>query len=992
LPPEKPFVPSNRWALVIGASAYSDEVGRLRFTAKEAREFSDELQSRLGFEPANIRLLTDGSTPQEAPTSAHILAALDSLLNDRRLDKANLFVFYFSGHGIGTPRGDFLLPSDVDKDRLEAMGVPVKKVIERIVNAGLKNVLFIADACRSGTQNQFGEELSALCHKANIAVILGCAPGKRSYEYPQLKQGAFTHFLIEDLKRPDLRDGAGVLWASRLGKALQGQVHDFTEPDHGSYAQTPALWAEQSTLDVLLAVYPGQLAAGSLQSFQDRASGLNKANFCVALTVYAASLQSAERDDDAVKLLQTVDGLGELTPEGRYRLAVSLEKTGRAGEAERVYRSFADATPGFWRDVAVSQSSSRETDPKLRLQTAFQIFDNAPVWDGKLIGWWTIALWGSYEQKLHYARSFAGFPERAPRKREYALGIKAFMEGRCADAIQALRKSLKSPGDMPDDRSIWLEELECATTLGDPGTMEKVLSERPPDDLAIDFVNLQRAQLAKDQGDTTARLALLKRALRPELSPRLMLWALKVAGPYIGKLQNEFRAVAKGHPYSWEARLTLVLLGAVSGEGTSGDEDSSALVRYVGDPLTFYAALFDYKEAFFREAVELNRMTPFAYQREIDRYYLILRSFVKDFGNDDRLWLQLALYGLAAEREAQVDQTVLRYLHLTPASTPRGYRRMMMVLAANRGDDAAMQTLSHLPAEPQEKKDGLWYSAFYDAMRGRTAQASQRVKTLAPPSPELRSSAEALKTYLLAKEGRSAEARQRLKGSSNNPVVQALNGLTWAQLGDWKRAEPLLTPQTAKKISDYVFVQQCALRTLDERYRKTGRAAEARTLAWVASSSEPGNPLFDTFTFAAKPGLAQFAGTVELNCIIEDDVLSFKSLMEEEKKTYAFGKLTLQVSPVGELAGSFTDGLGGEYPFRGTVDARGNVRGHAEWRGRSLSLRAKIAPPQLYKTYPSFKTLGQMLQFVDADGYRIAVIGRTDPLPVTPPRTAPASP
>ena len=191
--------------MVIGVSKYSDDIGTLNYTSKEARDFAHVLTDKLEFDSNNVTLLADGGTPEEAPTSAHILASLDAMLANPKLDKGNLFLFYFSGHGVATPNGDFLLPDDTQKQKVEEMGVPVRDVIKRIVNAGLKNVLFIADACRSGTKNDFGVELASLCHQANLAVMLGCAPGKRSYEYPELQQGAFTHFLLGGLQAPDLR-------------------------------------------------------------------------------------------------------------------------------------------------------------------------------------------------------------------------------------------------------------------------------------------------------------------------------------------------------------------------------------------------------------------------------------------------------------------------------------------------------------------------------------------------------------------------------------------------------------------------------------------------------------------------------------------------------------------------------------------------------------------------------------------------------------------
>jgi hypothetical protein len=121
--------------------------------------------------------------------------------------------------------------------------------------------------------------------------------------------------------------------------------------------------------------------------------------------------------------------------------------------------------------------------------------------------------------------------------------------------------------------------------------------------------------------------------------------------------------------------------------------------------------------------------------------------------------------------------------------------------------------------------------------------------------------------------------------------------------------------------------------------------------------------------------VAQFAGTTRMSCVIEDDILCLKSMTEEGKKTYAFGTLTLSTSNAGAVTGSFTDGLGGAYAFSGKIDPLGNLQGSADLKGRKFRVSAKIAPPSLYKTYPGFNTAGQLIEFVDDKGYRVAVIG-----------------
>ncbi len=895
-----PLVPNNRWALVIGVSGYDDSIGALHYTAKEAKEFSQTLTKNLAFSPENVRLLADGGQAETAPSSANILGALDSLLLDKRLDKANLFVFYFSGHGVGTPNGDFLLPADVRKGEFEQKGVPVREVIKRIVDAGLKNVLFIADACRAGTENDFGEDLTELCHKANIAVILGCSPGKRSYEYPELKQGAFTHFLLEGLKRPELRDASGALWASRLGADLQTRVHDFTEPDHGKYAQVPALWGEQSTLDVLLAAYPQPpVSDEAVKLFRSKAQKLSKADYAAAMISYAMALYEKDRTDETVDILKTVDALGELTPAARMVLAVALDTLGRTGEAQRVYMTFLDLAPGLWRNMGIAASTARSLDPAIRVKAALDLFESSDSWSIKFLAFSVIGNWGSYEQKLHYARRFATADPKSARKRLYGEAHVAYLEGRWADSLKAYEAASQSPGESPSDSVIFSDKIGPLIALGDPQALKSYYDQPGAKGFDAGLAFLMKAELAKDRNDPADRVANLKAALAADLSPTLLLRAAKVAGPYIGMMMEEFKVAAAKHPYSWRARMVVYFISEIKGDKKEMEQAGFATDRYMDDRLTVFSTLFDFMDTFMTEAVLLNRLNPTTYRSQLDYYYLMMRDYSDGFGYDVDLWMQLVKYGMFNERNAQVQQVVAKKLKMMPATTPKAFRPMMFLLAINRGDSAAAKQLYQSKFEPTERTDPAWFYATYLVTLGKADEAGQLISGLAPPSPELAPSMAALETYLLAVQGKKAEARKRLAAPSDTPIIMALNGLTWAALGEWAKAEPLLLKQSGIFNWSFLFLQEYATRTLDTRYRATGRLALAQDLASIASISQPGNPLYDRYSYAPKAGVAQFVGTTKLEGGTLDD-----------KDPDLKGRLTFTVAPTGGFTGSFNPAQG----------------------------------------------------------------------------------
>ena len=120
----------------------------------------------------------------------------------------------------------------------------------------------------------------------------------------------------------------------------------------------------------------------------------------------------------------------------------------------------------------------------------------------------------------------------------------------------------------------------------------------------------------------------------------------------------------------------------------------------------------------------------------------------------------------------------------------------------------------------------------------------------------------------------------------------------------------------------------------------------------------------------------QFAGKFRFSGALGDDRFEAKSLVPANKKTYVVGHFDFTVDSHGVLTGSFTDEGGAKLPFSGSVDAQGNVRGKADWAGRRSVLTGKIAPPALYKTFAGFGEIGQVLQFIDEQGYRLLMVGR----------------
>ncbi len=970
---QKPFVPVNRWALVVGASAYSKDIGPLKYTSVEAKGFASELQDKLGFQQENMRVLADGGTPEEAPTSQHIIDALDQLLSDPRLDKGNLFIFYFSGHGVGTAKGDFLLPSDVTPDKVEEMGVPVQAVITRIVTAGLKNVLFITDACRAGQANDFGAQLYELCRQANLAVILGCAPGKRSYEYPRLKSGAFTHFLIQEMEDNSLRDESGTLWASKLGAAVQKQVHDYTEPDYGQFAQDPALWGEQSTLDVLLATYPQKPVTDvAVESFKKSAGRLDKREFGAAMMEYAAQLQLDDREDQSVEILKAVDQLGELTPLGRYLYGNALNLVGRTGEAGKVFDSFPANETGFYKDLAMLENKSRSIDPTARVNAATRLLTGQSDDPVKMLAWLTVQQCASYEERVKFVRHFAQM-ETDPRTKLYAKAWLADTEGRYKDSVALFEQAIQTPGEWPKDKELFISEIHPLAAMNDTAGIQQ-WTNRGLKIKGCEVVSyMQQARLARDAGDYDGRIKALKSMLASNPDSEDIWKAALISGFDFAVLKDDFLKAAQQYPYAWRARMIVALVKEINGDATAmNDMNSGALYRE--DSLTFAADTCDLMGTMLEEGVRLGHVPESAYRQSIELYFLGLLDYVPSFGFDSDLWGQFISYGLLNERNTQIKFLISKYIPFSPETAPKSLSALLLLSALTQGTGYAVKTLSGTAYDPVQADDPKWMLAMYLSVTGHEREASAMIANLKPASGSIAPRAEAMKTYLLAMSGQAAKAKARMLHPIDDFVVRGYNGLAYAALGDWKHAEPLLKEQNKSRDWAFLYVTAKANAILDDHYRQAGQLKDAQAIAYSAGTSQPNNPLFKPFYFAAKPGVAQFAGSVKMDCITDDDILSSKSMSAEGKKTYAFGKLIINVSTTGAVNGTIGDEKN-SFVFKGSIDQLGNFTGTSELKGRHFQIGAKLAPIAVYKSFPAFKTTGLVLEFVDQEGYRVAVIG-----------------
>jgi len=211
---------SQAYALLIGIAAYH----HLRPLSKTTIDAQD-LHGLLGqsdYPPPNLALLLD-----EQATKAAISDRLDWLA--RRAGPDDTVLIFFSGHGAqrigGFEPGEYLCPAEADWYNLRATAISDEEFTTalRAIRAG--RVAVFLDACHSGGVGEPKD--AALRVKAGLSeaayarlaegrgrtIIASCRPDEVSWELPGMRNGLFTHYLLEGLhgKAADPDGTVGIL-------------------------------------------------------------------------------------------------------------------------------------------------------------------------------------------------------------------------------------------------------------------------------------------------------------------------------------------------------------------------------------------------------------------------------------------------------------------------------------------------------------------------------------------------------------------------------------------------------------------------------------------------------------------------------------------------------------------------------------------------------------------------------------------------------------
>ena len=224
-PPAKKKAAHQRWAILIGVDDYA-QAQDLQYCGADQRAFRERL-IKSGFDEDNVFLLHDEAKEKKyLPFKANIEKQLDLLLG--LLEKDDIVVLAFSGHGLHFGGKSYICPTDAKLDDPNSL-VSMDSVYDRLKKSPAAFKLVVVDACRNdprpggqrsltatdGTR-QFAQALER--PPEGLVLLNSCAPGEISWEEKEFGHGVFMHFLMDGLSGQADENSDGKVSLSELSQ------------------------------------------------------------------------------------------------------------------------------------------------------------------------------------------------------------------------------------------------------------------------------------------------------------------------------------------------------------------------------------------------------------------------------------------------------------------------------------------------------------------------------------------------------------------------------------------------------------------------------------------------------------------------------------------------------------------------------------------------------------------------------------------------------
>jgi tetratricopeptide (TPR) repeat protein len=192
----------KRYALVIGNSNYSKEIGILKNPVNDATDVATELRNS-DFE---VQLLTNATYVQIREAMRRFQEKLTEGPRDQTVG-----LFYYAGHGVQYQDENYLVPIDASvqfEDDITRMCFPVQRmVLNNMERTNSRMNIVILDACRNNpfpaTSRSMGQGLGEMKRARGSFIAFATAPGSVASD-GNGRNGLYTQELLKALRKPGL--------------------------------------------------------------------------------------------------------------------------------------------------------------------------------------------------------------------------------------------------------------------------------------------------------------------------------------------------------------------------------------------------------------------------------------------------------------------------------------------------------------------------------------------------------------------------------------------------------------------------------------------------------------------------------------------------------------------------------------------------------------------------------------------------------------------
>ena len=239
---------AERVAIVVGVSEYShdSELENLPLAKDDAEDMAAALRG-LGYTVTLLPNARAGEIVRAIRESRKLISGANSTI-----------LFYRSGHGAsGANRENYLMTHGASRERMQHEALSLTELQKELRDTKAQREVIWIDACRTvpaeGKKSPPDSETFAEMKAASdIRILLSSSFGDASWEYPELKHGAFTYHLLKALTSgsPAYR-ADGVITFSGLSNYVRSETRKWTFEHH--HTQVPVEAGAEVTGDFLLA-------------------------------------------------------------------------------------------------------------------------------------------------------------------------------------------------------------------------------------------------------------------------------------------------------------------------------------------------------------------------------------------------------------------------------------------------------------------------------------------------------------------------------------------------------------------------------------------------------------------------------------------------------------------------------------------------------------------------------------------------------------------